>query len=202
MNFTQKEVDKQVFVKNMLFATLETSTRKITLKNNKEFIATDTVGFVSNLPHHLVESFKSTLEEITEADLLIHVVDTSNSFYENQIEVTNNTLEDIGVKGIPMIYVYNKFDLLDEEIKPLHYPSLIVSLLESEDVEKVIDLIDNELFKELEEVTLLIPFKEGELVSYFNENNHIINQEYTNEGTMITLELSQIQKAKYSNYII
>ena len=202
MNFTQKEVDKQVFVKDMLFATLETSTRKITLKSNKEFIATDTVGFVSNLPHHLVESFKSTLEEITEADLLIHVVDTSNHFYEKQIEVTNKTLEDIGVKGIPTIYIYNKFDLLDEEIKPLHYPSLIVSLLEPKDVEKVINLIDKELFKEFEEVNLLIPFKEGELVSYFNENNHIINQEYTNDGTLITLELSQIQKAKYTNYII
>ena len=185
----------------MLFATLETSTRHIVLSNNKEFIATDTVGFVSNLPHNLVESFKSTLEEITEADCLIHIVDTSNKFYEKQIDVTNKTLEEIGVHDIPVIYVYNKFDLVDEEIKPLHYPSVIVSLLESNGIKTVLNLIEKEIFKGYEEVKLLIPYDEGELVSYFNENTHIINQEYKNEGTLITLELSKILKSKYTKYI-
>ncbi len=198
---THKDLDKQVYVKDMLFATLETSTRHIVLSNHKEFIATDTVGFVSNLPHHLVESFKSTLEEITEADFLVHVVDTSNTFYEKQIEVTNETLKDIGVIDIPVIYIYNKFDLLEEEIKPLHYPSVIVSLLEQEGINKVINIIEKELFKDYEEVTLLVPFTEGDLISYFNENNHVINQDYSNEGTLITLELSLIQKAKYIKYI-
>ena len=198
---THKILDKQVYVKDMLFATLETSTRHITLGNHKEFIATDTVGFVSNLPHDLVESFKSTLEEITEADFLVHVVDTSNKFYEKQIDVTNKTLEAIGVHDIPIIYIYNKYDLIDEEIKPLHYPSVIVSLLEQEGIKKVLDIIEKELFKDYEVVVLLIPYTEGELVSYFNENTHIINQEYTNDGTLITLELSQILKSRYIKYI-
>lgn len=198
---THRDIDKRVFVKNMLFATLETSTRHIVLENKKEFIATDTVGFVSHLPHNLVESFKSTLEEITEADLLIHVVDTSNVFYENQIDVTNKTLEDIGVRDIPVIYIYNKYDLIDEEIKPLHYPSVIVSLLEQEEIKKVLDIIEKELFKDYEEVSLLIPFNEGELVSFFNENTHIIEQKYTNEGTILKLELSQILKSRYGKYI-
>ncbi len=199
---THKNIDKQVYVKDMLFATLETSTRHIVLGNHKEFIATDTVGFVSNLPHDLVESFKSTLEEITEADFLVHVVDTSNIFYEKQIDVTNKTLEAIGVHDIPVIYIYNKYDLIDEEIKPLHYPSVIVSLLEQEGIKKVLNIIENELFKDYEEVVLLIPYTEGELVSYFNENTHIINQKYTNEGTLITLELSQILKSRYINYLV
>ncbi|MCK5762071.1 MAG: GTPase HflX, partial [Candidatus Izimaplasma sp.] len=113
IEYTHRDIDKQVFVENMLFATLETSTRHIVLNNNKQFIATDTVGFVSNLPHNLIESFKSTLEEITEADFLVHIVDTSNEFYEKQIEVTNNTLKEIGVHDIPVIYIYNKYDLID-----------------------------------------------------------------------------------------
>ena len=198
---THKDLDKQVYVKDMLFATLETSTRHIILDNHKQFIATDTVGFVSDLPHDLVESFKSTLEEITEADFLVHVVDTSNKFYEKQIDVTNKTLEAIGVRDIPVIYIYNKYDLIDEEIKPLHYPSVIVSLLEQEGIEKVLNIIERELFKDYEEIVLLIPYTEGDLVSYFNENTHIIEQKYTNEGTLITLELSQILKSRYAKYI-
>ena len=199
---TNKDIDKQVYVKDMLFATLETSTRHIVLDSHKEFIATDTVGFVSDLPHDLVESFKSTLEEITEADFLVHVVDTSNEFYENQIDITNKTLKEIGVREIPVIYIYNKYDLIDEEIKPLHYPSVIVSLLEQEGIEKVLNIIEKELFKDYEEVVLLIPYTEGDIVSFFNENTHIIKQEYTNDGTLITLELSQMLKSKYKKYLV
>ena len=201
IDFTHRAIDKQVYVEDMLFATLETSTRHIILNNNKEFIATDTVGFVSNLPHNLVESFKSTLEEITEADFLVHVVDTSNEFYEKQIEVTNKTLEEIGVHDIPVIYIYNKYDLINKEIKPLHYPSVIVSLLETEGIRKVINIIERELFKDYELVSLLIPYTEGELVSYFNEHNHIISQKHTNEGTLLELELDQRTKSKYTSYI-
>jgi GTP-binding protein HflX len=201
VDLTSENEDKRVFVKNMLFATLETSTRHIVLDNNKEFVMTDTVGFVSNLPHKLVESFKSTLEEITEADYLVHVVDTSNHFYEKQIDVTNQTLEEIGVHDIPTLYVYNKYDLIDHAIEPTHFPNIITSLLSNEGISNVLDFIETELFKDYETVTLLIPFDEGDLVSYLNENTHIISQDYTNEGTVIELELSQVQKAKYANYL-
>ena len=202
IDYTHRDIDKQVYVENMLFATLETSTRHILLKNKKEFIATDTVGFVSNLPHNLIESFKSTLEEITEADLLVHVVDTSNEFYEEQIAVTNKTLEEIGVHNIPIIYIYNKYDLLDEQIKPLHYPSVIVSLIEPNGIKKVLNIIEKELFNNYQEVLLLIPFNEGDIVSYLNEHAHIITQKYTNNGTLLKLELSQIFISKYQKYIL
>ena len=201
VDITSDNKDKQVFAHNMLFATLETATRHIVLDNNKDFIVTDTVGFVSNLPHNLVESFKSTLEEITEADYLIHVVDTSNSFYEQQIDVTNQTLEEIGVHDIPTLYIYNKYDLIDHAIEPTHFPNIIVSLLDNNGVSRVLDFIEKEMFKDYETVTLLIPFDEGELVHHLNENNHILSQDYTNEGTVLTLELSQVQKAKYVDYI-
>lgn len=202
VDLTSHNDDKKVFVKNMLFATLETATRHISLANNKEFIVTDTVGFVSNLPHKLVDSFKSTLEEITEADYLIHVVDTSNSHYEQQIAVTNKTLKEIGVHDIPTLYIYNKYDLINHEIEPTNSPYIIVSLLNTKDVYQVLDFIEKEVFKDYELVKLLIPYSDGDVVSYLNENTHILSQEYTNEGTVIELELSQVQKSKYTAYII
>ena len=201
IEFTTQELDKKVYVENMLFATLETSTRNITLSNNKEFTATDTVGFVSNLPHNLIESFKSTLEEITEADLLIHLFDGSNDFYEEQIKVTNKTLEEIGVHDIPVIYIYNKSDLFVKDIVPRHHPNLIVSMKNGYDIKLILNMIEEELFKDYEILSLLIPFSEGELVSFFNENTNIIKQEYTNDGTIITLELSPILRGKYKKYI-
>ena len=201
MEFTTKDIVKKVYVEDMLFATLETSTRHIILSNNKEFTATDTVGFVSNLPHNLIESFKSTLEEINEADLLIHLVDGSNEFYEEQIKVTNETLKEIGVNDIPIIYIYNKSDLLDRDITPYHNPHMIVSMKNGYDIKLILEKIEQELFKDYEIVSLLIPFSEGELVSYFNEHTNIIKQEYINEGTVITLELSPILRGKYKEYI-
>ena len=202
IEFTTKENDKKVYVEDMLFATLETSTRHIVLANNKEFIVTDTVGFVSNLPHNLVESFKSTLEEINESDLLIHVVDGSHEYYEQQIEVTIETLKEIGVHEIPVIYIYNKSDLMNNNITPNHHPHMIVSMKNGYDIQQVLIKIEQELFKDYKVVSLLIPFSEGELVSYFNENTHIIKQEYTNDGTVITLELSPILEGRYKDYII
>lgn len=198
---TSKENDKKVYVKDMLFATLETATRHIILSNKKEFIVTDTVGFVSNLPHNLIESFKSTLEEINESDLLLHVVDGSNDFYEKQIEVTIQTLKEIGVHDIPVIYIYNKSDLFTGEINPNHFPNMIVSMKNGYDMQLLLENIEKQLFKDYELVSLLIPYNEGELVSYFNENTTIIKQEYTNDGTKITLELSPILLGRYKDYI-
>ena len=202
VDFYEEQQNKEVLVKDMLFATLETATRHIRLSSNKEFVVTDTVGFVSNLPHKLVESFKSTLEEITEADYLIHVVDASNKFNENQINVTNETLKEIGVHDIKTLYLYNKTDRLEEDVTPGFFPNLSVSLLNKEDVSWVLAFIEKELFSEYETIKLLIPFSEGELVSYLNENTNIISQEYTNDGTIVELELSQVQIAKYANYKI
>ncbi len=202
VELSQKETGKEVLAKDMLFATLETATRHITLENNKDFVVTDTVGFVSNLPHNLVESFKSTLEEITEADYLVHVVDASHEQHKTQIEVTNSTLREIGVHDIPTLYVYNKMDLTNEEVNPTFYPCIETILRDNKGISMVLDLIQKDLFKDHELVTLLIPFTEGDLVHYLNENTNVLSQEYNNDGAILELELSQIQKAKYANYII
>jgi GTP-binding protein HflX len=188
---------KSVFVKDMLFATLETATRHIQLASNKEFVITDTVGFVSDLPHKLIESFKSTLEEVTEADYLIHVVDGSNKYHRKQIDVTIETLEEIGVHDIPTLYIYNKSDLVETEISTSYFPNLVISLLDDKGISQVLSMI-----KDYELVKLLIPFNEGELVSHLIEHSHIIKQDYTNDGTILELDLSQVQLKKYAKYLI
>jgi GTP-binding protein HflX len=106
MNLISKS---EVFAENKLFATLDTTVRKVVI-GNLPFLLTDTVGFIRKLPHHLVESFKSTLDETREADLLIHVVDISHAGFESQVEVVNKTLEEIGAADKPMIYLFNKID--------------------------------------------------------------------------------------------
>ena len=110
LNTLCPDKQKKVFEKDMLFATLETSTRHIKIKNHG-CLLTDTVGFIERLPHHLIQAFRSTLEEVKEADLLLHVVDTSFEDYQMQIETTNEVLKSLGVENTPMIYVYNKIDL-------------------------------------------------------------------------------------------
>jgi len=103
-----------VFAENKLFATLDTTTRKIVFENTP-FLLSDTVGFIRKLPHHLIESFKSTLDEVREADLLLHVVDISHPQYEEQIGIVNKTLQEINAFDKPIITVFNKMDLYEEK---------------------------------------------------------------------------------------
>jgi GTP-binding protein HflX len=111
MNLLSKS---DVFAENKLFATLDTTTRKVVLENTP-FLLSDTVGFIRKLPHHLIESFKSTLDEVREADLLVHVVDISHEKHEEQIEVVNKTLQELGASDKPIITVFNKMDLYTEK---------------------------------------------------------------------------------------
>jgi GTP-binding protein HflX len=111
MNLLSKS---DVLAENKLFATLDTTTRKIVFENTP-FLLSDTVGFIRKLPHHLIESFKSTLEEVKESDILIHVVDISHPQYEDQMKVVNNTLAELGCSDKPVITVFNKMDLYEEQ---------------------------------------------------------------------------------------
>ena len=111
LNTLCQNKEKKVFEKDMLFATLDITTRAIVLKNKGVITLTDTVGFIERLPHNLIQAFRSTLEEVKEADLLLHVVDSSFEDYQLQVDTTNKVLEELGVENTPMIYVYNKVDL-------------------------------------------------------------------------------------------
>jgi len=198
---TDSNEEKLVYEKDMLFATLDTSTRHIELDKQQPFLMTDTVGFVSNLPHNLVESFLSTLEEITFMDLLIHVIDASSPFLEEQLETTNKTLEDIGAHNIPVLYVYNKADKLDEPIHMSSYPNIEISALDPIDIQALLDKIFSILYKEDEDVELLIPYEDGDVVSFLNDYTAIKDQKHLEEGTLIKAKLSPELLKKYRKYI-
>ena len=193
---------KQVFEKDMLFATLETSVRNIELEDNKSFLLTDTVGFVSKLPHHLVKAFRSTLEEARESDLLLHVVDVSNEEYRFMMEVTNDTLKAIDVENIPTIYVYNKSDLADVEYPLVSGDNIWLSAKEDVGLEELLQQIKQQIFANYVTCQMLIPYNQGGIVSYLNEQATVLETEYEEEGTLLMLELKEADYQKYETYVV
>ncbi|MEC5303151.1 GTPase HflX [Bacillus thuringiensis] len=194
--------EKQVFEKDMLFATLETSVRNIDLPDNKSFLLTDTVGFVSKLPHHLVKAFRSTLEEVAEAELLIHVVDYANPNYEQLIDITNETLKKIGVENIPTIYAYNKSDMVDVEIPKVQEDRVYLSAKKHVGIEELVEMIRSHIYKEYTKCEMLIPYDQGQVVSYFNNHAHVLSTSYENEGTKLEIECKKSDYEKYKHFAI
>ncbi|MEE0249196.1 MAG: GTPase HflX [Peptacetobacter hiranonis] len=198
-NFINKE-DKKVFEKNMLFATLETYVRNIKLHNNKSFLLYDTVGFVGDLPHNLVKAFRSTLEEVCDADLLVHIIDISNPNYKNQIDVTNETLSQIGADNIPMIYVYNKIDLID--LDKLDNNKILISAKRDIGIDRLIESICEKVFEDYIRFKLKIPYSEGKTISNIMENATILDSEYIEDGVILNIECSEKEYVQYKQYII
>jgi len=195
------ETTKQVFAKDMLFATLETSVRSIDLPDNKSFLLTDTVGFVSQLPHHLVKAFRSTLEEVTEADLLVHVVDYAHDDYEQLVAVTNETLKELGAYNLPTIYAYNKCDLTEHPYPEVRDNNVYLSAKKDIGLNELIQLIRDHVFDDYMECELLIPFNQGRLVAYFNEHAHVHATDYEAEGTRMKLECRVSDFERYRNEV-
>ncbi|GAB6991646.1 GTPase HflX [Paenibacillus pini] len=194
--------EKKVFEKDMLFATLETSVRNIHLADNKDFLLTDTVGFVSKLPHHLVKAFRSTLEEVAEADLLVHVIDYSNANYEQLIRITENTLKDIGITDIPTIFAYNKCDMAGRDIPEVEGNNIYLAAKPRLGITELVDMIRGFIFTDYVQCEMLIPYEQGQIVSYLNEQANIKSTEYENEGTRLSLECKAMDYEKYRQFVI
>lgn len=197
-----QETSKQVFEKDMLFATLETSVRQIELPDRKTFLLTDTVGFVSKLPHHLVKAFRSTLEEARDADLLLHVVDVSNEEYRFMMEVTEQTLKAVGVEDIPTIYVYNKADLAALAYPLVSGDNIWLSAKEAVGLDELLEMIRSYIFADYVSCQMLIPYEQGAVVSYLNEHASVLATEYEEQGTLLTLELKQQDYKRYEVYVV
>ena len=193
--------DKKVFQEDMLFASLQTASRKVTLKGHKEIIMSDTVGFINQLPHHLVQAFRSTLEEVKEADLLLHVVDSSSAYSDIQIETTQQVLEALGVKDTPVIYVYNKVDKDRYAFLQPHQPYVFVSVKEQINLDKLEELMIETLFKDYELIELYIPYDHGEIFQQIQQTYEFIKEEYLETGIYISFFIDMKQKHKYQQYI-
>lgn len=183
--------DANVLSYDKLFATLDSTTRKFELPEGREITLTDTVGFIQKLPTTLVEAFKSTLDEITGADLILHVVDASSPEFEGQVKAVQDVLGQIGAQGIPCIEVFNKIDLLDQEAKRAlgsRFPlSERVSSLTREGMDGLIARIGSAAASADTHLDVLIPYQRGDLVSLAHERCHVISEDHTEFGTHLTL---------------
>ncbi len=192
---------KEVDSKDMLFATLDAQHRKITLGKGKDFVLIDTVGFVSGLPHGLVEAFKSTLEEVRDADLLIHVVDTSYENRDFQIEVTEKVIGQLTDKKTPTIMAYNKMDLVDESpIDATGNEAVYISAKTGQGMDELADRICEHIFGGMEAKTLLIPYDKGSITSYLCEKGQIEEMTYEETGTRLRGRFKREDLERYRNY--
>ena len=203
VDLSLSDESKKVYEEDMLFATLETSIRKIKIKDGKEFLLSDTVGFIRDLPHMLIKAFRSTLDEVKNSDLLLHVIDFSDEDYEENIRVTNSTLKEIGADNIPVIYVFNKCDKVNDTKLPyVDGNKVYISAKNNIGINELIKVISSNIFGEYVTCKMQIPFERGDIVSYLKGKYNFISIEYTNDGTLIEICLSQKDYGKYKQYII
>ena len=201
---TEKE-EKTVFEKNMLFATLDTAQRSVVLDTNHQFILVDTVGFVSKLPHSLVNAFKATLQEVAYADLLIHVVDSAYENHDFHISVTNKVLKEIGAGDKEKIMAFNKIDLVED-------PGMIVPVADAENIcisakqdiniDELIELIKKKIFKDHVTAKLLVPYTRGDISSYMCEKAKVKQMDYRENGTFFDVELKTADYQRFKEYEI
>lgn len=196
------EADKQVFEKDMLFATLDTSVRQVRLPDNKEFLLTDTVGFVGKLPHNLVKAFRSTLEEARDADLLLQVVDVSHPEYRFMMEVTDETLQDVGVENVPTINVFNKADQANLVYPKVSDNNIWLSAKEGTGLDELVELIKDHIFDQYITCKVLVPFDRGDVVAYLNDKANVKETTYDEEGTFMTVEMLKNDRERLEEFII
>ncbi len=198
------DAEKEVFVKDMLFATLDISLRKARFTNGNAFLVTDTVGFVSRLPHTLVKAFKSTLEEVKYADLILHIIDASDKNYDLQKETTNRVLEDLGCGEKSRIIVNNKMDLVAGEfVSPKDQDMNInISAKNPEDIERLLNLIEKVLIPDLEDKVLILPYSDGSVLNELHERYSNMETEYVQDGIQVFVKLTQDDIRKYNKYIL
>lgn len=187
----ESKSEKKVFEQNMLFATLDTSIRKVSGKNNRDFLLSDTVGFIENLPHSLIKAFRSTLEEAKCADLLLIVLDSSDPFYPEHKKVTEETLKELGADSIPRIYVMNKSDLLEKERSDLITPDsarIYVSTLTGRGIDNLLTEIDHRIYGDVIKIDRVISYSRSDIPARLHKAAHVISEEFTEEGIKITVE--------------
>lgn len=196
-------VEKEVLSKDMLFATLDVTLRKALLPNKREFLVVDTVGFVSKLPHDLVEAFKATLEEVHYADLIVHVVDATNDSFEIQENTTKNVLKELDANDKPTIMAYNKIDRLDLDIYPKNQENTVyISAKQGINMDKLIDMIQNALMENTYKVNLLLPYDKGDVFNKLKNKYNIEKFEYVENGIELTVDLDEEDYNMYKSYII
>ena len=196
--------DARVLVQDQLFSTLDPTTRRLALPGDETVLLTDTVGFVRKLPHQLVEAFRSTLEELGEATVLLHVVDASRDL-ERQIDAVNRVLAEIGIHDKPTVLALNKSDLLsDEEMDKLRgrYPdAALCSAVDGSGIGELLGAIERELSRLKVEVSLDIPFERGDVVARVHEHGEVVKETYSERGTHLIARIRREEMAELRPFL-
>ncbi len=195
--------EADVVAENKLFATLDPITRHVVLPGNQEALFTDTVGFIQKLPTKLVAAFRATLEEVTDADLLLEIVDVSHENAIEQSETVNDVLRDLDVADKPRVTALNKIDLLDDprEVDTTLFPNAVpVSALKRSGLEALLEKIAQVLADSMEAVQVIIPFNKSELVELFHRRGYVEQEEHHPNGTYLCGRLPRTLKGYYRAY--
>ena len=198
-----KLTDAGVLAEDKLFATLDTTTRKVELPNGSEILLTDTVGFIQKLPHHLVQAFRATLEELKFADILLHVVDASNANRQEQMQVVYKTLEDLGCGDTPVITVFNKMDRDVELPLPLDMKAreiAQVSAFNGDGLNGMLGMVENLLKSFRKSMVALVPYTEGGLIGWVHGQCEIIREEHTPEGVLLEIYVDEESANRLEKY--
>lgn len=197
--------DAEVFVEDKLFATLDTTTRKFTLKNHQEILLIDTVGFIRKLPHLLVAAFKSTLEEATEADILLHLVDASHPMAEEQAATTHEVLKELNAGNKPIITVFNKIDQISHPTilhrLRMSYPKNVsISALTHEGFDELQEMMIRELSRQRKVMIVRVPQREYSIVSEIMRFGHILQQDYEENDVILKIDVPHSLANKLALY--
>lgn len=195
--------EKEVMVKDMLFATLDTTVRKITPPEHRDFLLSDTVGFINDLPHDLVNAFRSTLEEAVNADLILEVIDYSDRNYQMHMDVTAKTLKELEAGHIPVLYVMNKSDRKypEYELPKDRGDKIYISAEKGIGLELLLQKIDEKLFSDYLTMELIIPYTKGGVEHDLQERARIISVKYEDDGIHMTADLNQEMIKRYKEFI-
>jgi GTP-binding protein HflX len=195
-----------VLVEDALFATLDPTTRRSRSADGRIYTLSDTVGFVRHLPHQLVEAFRSTLEEVGQADLLVHVVDGSHPDPEEQVRAVREVLAEVGADRLPELLVINKIDAADEEtllrLKSEWPQAVLVSARTGAGMADLRAAIEARLPRPAVELTALVPYGRGDLVAQVHERGEVLVTEHRDEGTLLRVRVNEVLAAELLPYVV
>lgn len=194
--------DANVLAEDKLFATLDPTTRKLALPCGETVLLTDTVGFIRKLPHHLVEAFKSTLDEVTYSDILMIVSDITDPEVAEHLEVTENIISELGAEEKPRIYVYNKCDM----IEGISYAvprdnTVVVSAKENQGIDALLSMLEDVVHEGKRECRLLIPYSEQSVLNSIYKTSTVLNVEYRDDGVLVDAILGAPEQGMFAKYM-
>ncbi len=186
---------------NRLFDTLDTTSRQLTVSDNLDVILSDTVGFIAKLPHHLVDAFRATLEELEYADLLLHVIDSADPDRQDHIQVVDSLITRLAKPGTKVLRCYNKCDLVSKEDIPIGEDVVAISAARGEGMEALLQAIEKALGHSRHNITVLLPYSMGGMVETLHDGAQVLNVDYTAEGIRVQTVVDPILYGRLKDYI-